>query len=332
MSKDAKNKISNDSPNLINQDDYEYEKLLADKERERIKEYEKKQAEAENEQKRRIRQAEKEREKQIAKEKLELLQLKNGVINEDDATIREEHQEAVKLTGKAWLSNFWYHYKYVIIFSLLTAAVVIFLFYSEITRERPDLTVMMIADNGLSQRQTELEEFFEKYTDDLDGNGYVHVAVINIPMSPNNDYQTADAYSSKFFAQLQTGEGMIVITDSNTKDDYKSLMDSTLEERFPGNKYIDDLGFSFNSRLMADELKYEYMPNDVHMSIRYPVKTMDLSKEESQENYDKSFKVFKRIVDDVTQRCEESNDPGLENEPIKYDTEIQADSESSYSK
>ena len=314
-----KNNIENQ--NLIPDDDYEYEKKLAEEERSRrLAEEEKLREQAENE-KKLERQREKEREKRIAQERLELLQLKNGVIDESQSTIKEEHEEKTKLKGMAWISNFWYHYKYMIIFVSFIAAVVIFITYSEIKRERPDLTILMIADNGLAQRDKELEEFFEKYTDDTDDNGYVHVSVISVPLSPNSDYQTANANSSKFFAQLQAGDAMIVITDSNTDEEYKNLMDPTLSEDFPGNKYIDELGFSFNSRVMADELKYEYMPNDVHMSIRYPTKTMDLSLEESQENYDKSFVVFKRIVDDITQRCEESNDPGLETEPIKYDTD-----------
>ncbi|MBQ8108186.1 MAG: hypothetical protein IJ129_05510, partial [Ruminococcus sp.] len=64
---------------------------------------------------------------------------------------------------------------------------------------------------------------------------------------------------------------------------------------------------------------------DVHMSIRFPIKTMEYSKKEAKELYDKSFVVFKRIVEDITKRCEEENDPGLETEPLK----IKEDADSS---
>ena len=69
---------------------------------------------------------------------------------------------------------------------------------------------------------------------------------------------------------------------------------------------------------MADELKYELMPNDVYMSIRTPMETMSINSEEAQKIYDESFVVYKRIVDDISARCEASNDPGLTTEPIQY--------------
>lgn len=319
-----KNRMNIDNPNLVDEDDYEYEKKLAEQEQERRRKLEEKELAREQQRAQEERQAQKERDKKIAQDKLELLQLKNGVIGEDEATIKEEHTEAVKLTGTAWLSNFWYHNKFMILFITFIVAVVAFITYSEITRERADLTIMMIADNGLAQRQDELEEFFEKYTDDIDGNGYVHVAVLCIPISDRLDYQTLDANTSKFVTQIQAGDAMIVITDSNTDEEYKALMDATLQEDFPGNKYVDELGFSFNSKVMAEELKYEYMPNDVHMSIRFPAASMNIKLEESQENFDTSYVVFKRIVEDITKRCEETNDPGLETEPVKYETDESA--------
>ena len=36
-----------------------------------------------------------------------------------------------------------------------------------------------------------------------------------------------------------------------------------------------------------------------------------------QEYYDEAFVVFKRIVEDLTKRAEELNDPGLTTEPMK---------------
>lgn len=314
-----KNRISVDDRSMMDDDDLEYEKKLAEEEQKRRKAAEAEEAQRQEDAKRRRREKEKAREKRIAEERLELLQLKNGVLDEENATIKEEHTEAVKLTGVKWLGNMWYHYKVLIIFIVCMAAALGYIIYSEVTRERPDLTIMMIANNDLADRSEELELFFEKYTDDLDGNGYVHVAVINMPMNPNNDVQINNAYDTKFVAQVQGGDAMIVITDSNTEFTYRAFLDPELEKVFPGNKYVDELGFSFNSKIMAEELKYANMPNDVHMSIRYPTETMSSSLEESQEKYDKSFTVFKRIVEDVTKRCEETNDPGLETEPIHYD-------------
>lgn len=45
-----------------------------------------------------------------------------------------------------------------------------------------------------------------------------------------------------------------------------------------------------------------------------------------QENYDQAFVVFKRIVDDMTEKAEKANDKGLSTEPVHYDDESSADS------
>ena len=309
----------------IDSEDYEYEKKLAEEEKLKQKQAEEKAAAEKAKREKREREAEKERNRQIEEERRELLKMKSGLTSEEGSELTKKDEAYEKPHGMAAVANFWYHYKFIIIFSSITLLVVGYLFYSEATRKRDDISVMVITDNDLTQRTAEVEEFFEKYTDDIDGNGYVHVGIISIPLSNNLDAVTKNTYTQKFLAEIQTGEGMIVITDSHTEDDFMSVMKKDLDKDFPDNKYIDEDGFSFNSKVMAEELKYELMPNDVHMSIRIPQDTMGLSKEEAQKYYDESFKVYKRIVDDITARCEETNDPGLDTEPVKYDTESSND-------
>ena len=248
------------------------------------------------------------------------MKLKSGVIDESESTIKEEHDQIRELHGFEKVSNFFYHNKVWIIFAIFIIAVTAFIAIDAARREKADLTVLMIANNGLEARQDELEEFFEKYTDDFDGNGYVHVDVIIIPLnSHSDDYQQQNVNSTKFMAQLQGGESILVITDSNTDEDFKEIMTPDLPKEFPNNKYVDDMGMSWNMEVMAEALNYENMPNDVHLSMRTPVQTLGDSKETMQENYDKSFKVFKRIVDDMTEKAEAAGDKGLTTEPVHYD-------------
>ena len=274
----------------------------------------------EAERRERERQEEKERERRLAQERIELMKLKSGVIDESESSIKEEHDQIRELHGFEKVQNFFYHNKVWIIFTIFIIAVAAFIFIDAARREKADLTVLMIANNGLETRQEELEEFFEKYTDDLDGNGYVHVEVIMIPLnSHSDDYQQQNVNSTKFLAQLQGGESILVITDSNTDEEFKSIMTPELPKEFPNNKYVDDMGMSWNMEIMAKELNFENMPNDIHLSMRTPVKTLGDSKETMQENYDKAFKVFKRIVDDMTEKAEEAGDKGLTTEPVHYD-------------
>lgn len=308
---------TNNENNMIPDDDYEYEKKLAEIERHKREDAEQAVLDDEKKRLKLEREEREEREKKIAQDKIELMKLKSGVIEESDS-IKEEHTEVRKLHGKERIANFWYHNKVWIIFTTFIAAVVIFITCDSLMREKPDLTVMMIANNGLSMRQEELESFFEKYTDDLNDDGKVHVSVIITPLDPNsNDAVMQQTYQSKFLAQLQSSESIMVITDSNTEPDFLEIMKHDLSQDFPDNKYIDQYGLSLNFAFLADELKFEYMPNDVHLSMRLPVKTLSDSLEDMQKSYEKSFEVFSRIVNDLTARAEETNDPGLETEPIK---------------
>lgn len=314
-----------DNDNIIPEDDYEYEKSLAEQEKEKQKALEEAYLKAQEEQRLAEREEREERDRRIAQEKIELMKLKSGVIDESE-TIKEEHDEIRQLHGFEKVSNFWYHNKVWILFTAFIAAVVIFIVYDAATREKPDLTVMMISNNGLSLRQDELEEFFEKYTDDLNGDGKVHVSVIIMPLDSHSTSTDQQSYQSKFLAQLQSAESIMVITDSNTNPDFLEIMKPDLSKDFPDNPYIDEYGLSLNFGFLAEEFKYEYMPNDVHLSMRIPINTVSDSLEDMEKSYDVSFEVFSRIVEDLTERAKETNDKGLPTEPMKYDDSSSADS------
>ena len=307
--------MKDDKEKLIPDEDYEYEKKLAEQARERQRALEEAERRAMEERAEYEKQQQKLRDKQIAQDKVELMKLKTGVIEESE-TIREEHEEKRELHGKERLANFWYHNKIWILFAAFIIGVVGFIVIDEITRVRADMNVMMIANNGLAFRQEELEKFFEKYCDDLNGDGQVKVSVMIMPLDPDSkDYQAQQGYQAKFIAQIQLPNDILVITDSNTEPDFMAMFKEDLDKDFPGNKYIDSAGLSFNMKLLADELKFENMPNDVHLSLRTPVTTLGSSIDEMQKNYDQAFVVFERIVNDLTRRATETNDPGLTTEP-----------------
>lgn len=303
---------------LVPDEDYEYEKSRAELERQRQQALEEAEQKAAEEAAAKEREEQRERDRQIAADRLELMKLKSGVIEESE-TIYEEHEEAPEMTKKQKLANFWYHYKIPVIFAVFLIAVVGFIVYDEVTRVRPDMTIMMIANNGLAYREQEMEEFFEKYVDDLNGDGKINVLVMEVPLDSASNTQMQLGNQNKVVAQMQTGENIMVITDSNTDTMFLNMMKRDLDKDFPGNEYIDIDGLSLNFKFLAEELKFENMPNDVHLAMRIPIKTLSDSKEKMQENYDEAFVVFKRIVEDLTARARETNDPGLDTEPMHRD-------------
>lgn len=143
---------------LLPDDDFEYEKKLAEEERERQAEAQAKAEERQKERIRREREAKAARDRKIAQDKLDLMKMKAGVASEEEE-IKEEHEEKRVLSGKEKLVNFWYHDKMWICFGIFLVAVVAFLVVDIVTREKPDITVMVIADDGIGQHSDELKSF-----------------------------------------------------------------------------------------------------------------------------------------------------------------------------
>lgn len=298
--------------NFIPDDDFEYEKELAEKARE-----EKSKQKAEQEAYlAKQKQLEKIREKRLQAEKIELMKLKNGVIEESE-NFKEEHDPVIELHGVAKLKNIWFHFKWIILFVIFLLLVVAYILYNTFSRTEADLNVLMTCNNGLQYRQEELESFFEKYTDDFNGDGKVEVTVIMTPLDVNVTDQTMMANQTKFFGTMQSGDALLIITDSSINDTIKNVLNTELSKDFPDNKYINEQGLSLNMELFSKEIKYENMPNDVYLSLHNSVKTLNCSEEEMKERYNKAYKVFKRITDDLTKKAIETNDKGLSTEPLK---------------
>lgn len=314
MSKKHGISTESENGNLVPDEDFEYEKELAEEEQARRSAEVERLKAAEEERRRREREAKQARDRKIAQDKIELMKLKTGVIDESE-DIKEEHTEKRELKGMEKLANFWYHDKMWICFGLFILAVVGFIVYDTVTREKPDITIMLIADDGLSLHADALETVIEQYTPDLNGDGKVHVAIMNVPL---NNYSTDTMYStnsSKFLANLQQGKIIMVITDSNTDPKYQELMVDDLPEQFPDNPYIDEQGLSLNFGFLERELDFENMPNDIHLCLRRPTSTLDDSLEAMQESYDTNFEIFKALADGLAEQAALTDDKGLATEP-----------------
>lgn len=288
------NDNENKNESIVDDDDYEYEKSIAEKNRELKRQHEEAMERAYERQREKEIQAKKERDQKIKNDKIELLRLKEGIIDQDDSSMKEVHEEKIELHGKAKAANIWYHYKWWFIFGAFLIIAVTSIVYEQVTKEKPDITVMMVANNGLADRQQDIEKFLEKYTPDFDENGYVHVAVIMMPQS-QNDLQQQGVNNTKLVANLQMGQAIMVFTDENTDDKIKGIMNDVTED-FPDNKHIDKLGFRLDTEKAKKELNYENMPDNTYISLRRPAKTTGDSLETMQKNYDKTYKVFKKIV------------------------------------
>lgn len=253
-----------------------------------------------------------ERERRLAQEKIELMKLRSGVIEESEE-IKEEHEQKRELTGLEKIANIWYHDKVWICFGAFIVLVLIFMIYDAASKVDPDITIIMICDNGLQNgTQTEkLEQMIAAYTPDLNGDGEVKVTIMNCPLNSGVYNTTYSTNSDKVVANLMSGEIIMFITDSSADDMYVNIMDSGLSEKIEDNPYIDEYGLSLDFAFLARELEYENMPDDIHICLRTPIQTYDDTLETMQENYDINLAILTDFANALYERAELEDDEGL---------------------
>lgn len=296
-----------DKKNFVPEDDEAYERRLYEEQKayamRNSEEYQKAQREAEKKR-------EEERRKQLAQDRIELMKLKSGVIEESE-TIKEEEKVVRVLTPKEKISNFFYHYKIPLIFATAMVLALGFIIYDAVTRTRPDMYVLSTCNNGLELRTEELQDYFEQFCEDLNGDGEVYVQVITAPLS--DDYQTNETNQAKILTQLQMDKTIIVLTcdgnynlesqvDENglyTSENYvfADVFDD-LTKQFPDNDSVDRKGYHFYGESLKDALKWEEMPDNIIFSMRAPVRPMSGSYEDMKENYDIAKGVLEKIMAD----------------------------------
>ena len=233
-------------------------------------------------------------EKNLQDKKIELVKLRQGVIDSSDV-IKEVHEEKPKLTLGQKISGAWYRSKWLIIFVIVITLAFAYIIYDMVTAEKPDFTVLVVSnDTALYYRTPEVEAFFESFCDDVNGDGEVNVLIYNISTGYSADPTMASSHQAQLMTQLQDGENVLVVADAKT--DFE-LIDFRGE--YPEDKNITELGLLLNCQYVRDALKWEAMPDGVYLGVRNPTKLLSTSEEEMQKQVDLAMPAFERIREAV---------------------------------
>ena len=240
-----------------------------------------------------------EHEEQLKEDKKELLKLKQGIIAESD-TIYELHEEEKKYTLSEKISNFIYHNKWWLGFAGFFLFMFAFLTWQVVTTVKPDMIILLLSDNDLFSAACSdgIEEMFENYIEDINGDGEVSVDVYYIPASAETaerDGYTGD--QTKLFAEFQIGEAVLVISDDGA-DEFivpdNNLDD--LEQYFGDYQETEGVRFMLKDTDFAERLEWdEPFDDDIYIGIRKVKKTMD-SEETMQKVYDISLPALEKFV------------------------------------
>ncbi len=237
------------------------------------------------------REARAQHEKELAEKKIELTKLRMGVIEESD-TIKEVHEEAPKLTLGEKLDNIWYRSKWIILLVVFCVVAGGYIIYSQVTSEKADMTVLVVMENNsLYARTEQVETFLEKYCDDLDGNGYVHVLVYNIVLSDLEDVTSSTSAQAQIMTQLMTGDNIMIISDGTTEF---AVHDFTQDEGYDDD-CMTEYGIRLSCALTREELKWEAMPDELYIGMRQPEELSGTKLETMQANFDELLPMFEKI-------------------------------------
>lgn len=243
----------------------------------------------------------KERDERLQREKIELMQAKQGVSGETSGETAEEAKpEQKQYTKRQKLANFWYYNKFKVILGALALVIAGGIIYSIATKVEPDLSVMILAENyDMIDKSEEMTEYFTALAEDINGDGKVYVIVQPVPMVDAVEnpilVQSQASNKSRFMAELQINQTVLFIC--NDKSDEISGADTIMEDltgEYPGVSGLTEKGLLLKGTELESILGLE-LSEDAYIGIR---QYEDVGKRTDyfKMNYDAGRKVFEKML------------------------------------
>ncbi len=238
----------------------------------------------------------------IRQDRIELIRLKQGVIQESDR-IHEEQETKPKLSLGKKIFNFFYHNKWWLGITSVFVLLFGYLAYHEITKVDPDFVVMVLTDNEqLQKKSQELQAYFTPLIEDENGDGKKIVSIYCIPVTDDiNDMDYYMGNATKLSTQMQMADGVMILTDAKAND-YISAEDTlvNLEKLYPNDTHVREYGYYLRYTDFAQKIDYTdgKLDRDLCISLRKPKETYD-SLEEMQESYEVAKKVLEQVMADL---------------------------------
>lgn len=259
----------------------------------------------------RRRETEAERARREREERIALLKMKQGLIEESELIPENEHVEEPKLRGFKRFANFFYHNKAFIFLGAFFLFVITVLTVQLVTKERDDLYVLAIAFDGESEigwRVRDLESALERYCPDFDGNGKIHVTVNYIDRTAEEiTTQYDQAQAQKLTLEVMAASAQLIIADeglikwlggedgSEAIDPKKFFVVQT--GLCPEDMLFNSVGVRANRTGFAGEARWESCPDNVILLVRAELNNGQSSVKKNAVNRERSMTVLQNIID-----------------------------------
>lgn len=259
----------------------------------------------------RKRETEAERAQRDREERIALLKMKQGIIEESELIPENEHVEAPKPRGLKWFSDYFYRNKAYVFMGAFFVFVMAILIGQLVTREKEDLYVLAIAfdeNSEISWRLRDLETALERYCPDFDGNGKVHVTVNFIDRtSPEIATQYDQAQAQKLTMEFTAATAQFIIADekfiewinsNDTQNEFyykKYFLDQS--ELCSEDMLFGDVGVRANRTELAEDARWGSCPDNVILLVRTELNNGAGSIKTNAENRERAMTVLQNIID-----------------------------------
>lgn len=149
--------------------------------------------------------------------------------------------------------NFWFYHKYHVFITIFIAVFLIVVISQCANRVKYDCTVVLTMKQSVSEETvTAMEKQLEQYCDDYNGDGQVHVQVIDCAYNADtDDQQSVLAKVTKYQAQFTSPDSILFIVDKASFDSFDQLMEGGLMDTSVGlpdcgGKALDLKGTAFD--------------------------------------------------------------------------------------
>jgi hypothetical protein len=220
----------------------------------------------------------------------EFLKLKKMQQNEIAPEPKPSEIEKKPETFSEKVANFWYHFKAQTIIAVFLVVVIAILTAQCATREKYDMTVLYFAYSVANDAQIQkMEEYFEQYAQDVDGNGEVNVCVMNCSFNPQNkdpNYRNVSFVKVQSIIAAETGVVLFVMDEEGEKYFNNAWKNSLFTED------LKPLPKDFYTATKIEKLTF---PEGLRMGLRKIEGTAFEGKEEAISAFENSEKVYEKI-------------------------------------
>lgn len=238
--------------------------------------------------------------KKLQQEKLELIKIKQGIIAADESEDKQSKEKHYSIWEK--MNSFFYRNKIMVILGAIGVFLVGFLTVDFINKDRPDMTIMvLIDDQEFDLKKEQIGKVFEKYIDDINGNGEIHVTTYYMPLSENLDPYTQQANSTKYIAFMEGGTNMLVMAD---KEVYERLQPESqlydLQKDYPDKENVKEYGFYFSKTNFLNDIGYNGDASDEYYIGIRKVSEGARNKGSMQKNFNIAYDALKKFIEEYS--------------------------------